>query len=69
MQVWFKSDLRVDDHPGLLRASSAKKALPIFCFDPSLYRSLLRTPNGMQGTHPGWGKLFTVWLERQLGLS
>ena len=49
MQVWFKSDLRVDDHPGLHLASKAARVLPVFCFDPKLHTHLLRTPNGLEG--------------------
>ena len=48
-QVWFKSDLRVDDHPGLHLASKAASILPVFCFDPKLHTHLLRTPNGLEG--------------------
>ena len=51
MQVWFKSDLRVDDHPGLHLASKAARVLPVFCFDPKLHTHLLRTPNGLEGKH------------------
>ena len=48
-QVWFKQDLRTDDHPGLKLADDAASVLPVFCFDPALYTQLLRTPNGLQG--------------------
>jgi len=48
-QVWLKSDLRVDDHPGLHLASKAERVVPVFCFDPRLHTQLLRTPNGLEG--------------------
>lgn len=50
VQVWFKSDLRLDDHPGLHLAKDAASLLPVFCFDPELYLHLLRTPTGLKGT-------------------
>ncbi|CAN8325888.1 unnamed protein product [Cochlearia groenlandica] len=31
--VWFKQDLRVDDHPGLLDASNHGNVLPLYVFD------------------------------------
>lgn len=49
MQLWFKADLRTDDHPGLRMAENAAQVLPVFCFDPSLYTQLLRTSNGLEG--------------------
>lgn len=32
--VWFKHDLRLDDHPGLAAASEYQHVLPLFIFDP-----------------------------------
>ena len=50
MQVWLKHDLRLDDHPGLIRASQHASAIvPTFCMDPKLYVHLQRTPNGISG--------------------
>lgn len=50
MQVWLKHDLRLDDHPGLIRASQHATAIvPTFCMDPGLYVHLQRTPNGIPG--------------------
>ncbi|KAF8056019.1 cry [Scenedesmus sp. PABB004] len=50
VMVWFKHDLRVGDHPGLLAAlrSGGEEALvvPFFCLDPDLYCSLALTPAG-----------------------
>ncbi|KAK9810106.1 hypothetical protein WJX72_004967 [[Myrmecia] bisecta] len=47
--VWYKHDLRVDDHPGLHMALQAKRPIvPVFCFDAALYSQLLRTPAGLQ---------------------
>jgi len=49
-QVWFKQDLRLDDHPGLVQAAAAGAPLvPLFCFDPALYAHLLRAPHGLEG--------------------
>ncbi|XP_010532255.1 PREDICTED: uncharacterized protein LOC104808287 isoform X2 [Tarenaya hassleriana] len=31
--VWFKHDLRVDDHPGLLAASKCQAIVPLYVFD------------------------------------
>mmetsp|Transcript_28751 Transcript_28751/g.80959 ORF Transcript_28751/g.80959 Transcript_28751/m.80959 type:complete len:730 (-) Transcript_28751:443-2632(-) len=45
--VWFKYDLRTDDHPGMVWAAGASKAIiPFFCFDPSQYTQVLRSPGG-----------------------
>ena len=49
VQVWFKADLRIDDHPGLKLVETAFQALPVFCFDANLYTQLIRTPNGLEG--------------------
>ena len=48
LQVWFKHDLRLDDHPGLEKATSAE-VVPVFCFDPRQLLHLLRTSHGLQG--------------------
>eukprot|EP00898_Chlorokybus_atmophyticus_P003492 jgi/Chlat1/4143/Chrsp27S04228 len=36
--VWFKQDLRLDDHPGFHRAlkQSSSGVIPVYCFDPDL---------------------------------
>ncbi|KAK6926363.1 Alpha/beta hydrolase fold-1 [Dillenia turbinata] len=34
--LWFKHDLRVDDHPGLLAASQYRTVLPLYIFDPRI---------------------------------
>lgn len=31
--LWFKQDLRIDDHPGLVRASRFKTLIPVYVFD------------------------------------
>jgi hypothetical protein len=50
VQVWFKHDLRTDDHPGLLSAAAAAAPVaPCYCFDERLYGHLLRTPLGFEG--------------------
>ena len=43
--VWFKHDLRIDDHPGLHEALISKKdIIPFFCFDPKRYEALVHSP-------------------------
>jgi pimeloyl-ACP methyl ester carboxylesterase len=45
--VWFKHDLRVDDHPGLHMAygnsveNSAAMTVPVFVFDPRVYAGMI----------------------------
>lgn len=35
--VWFKQDLRTDDHPGLVQASSWNRiVVPVYVFDPRI---------------------------------
>ena len=49
LQLWFKHDLRIDDHPGLHYALSRQQGVvPLFCFDPG-HQNLLRTPHGIEG--------------------
>jgi deoxyribodipyrimidine photolyase len=31
--LWFKHDLRVDDHPGLVAASKYRSLVPLYVFD------------------------------------
>jgi hypothetical protein len=31
--LWFKHDLRVDDHPGLVAASKSRALVPLYVFD------------------------------------
>ena len=48
--MWFKHDLRTDDHPGLADAAAAAGTIvPCYCFDERLYGPLLRTPLGFEG--------------------
>ncbi|KAL2920496.1 Cryptochrome DASH chloroplastic/mitochondrial [Bienertia sinuspersici] len=42
--VWFKHDLRIDDHPGIVAASSHSSVVPLYVFDPRL---LSRFPDEM----------------------
>ena len=36
--VWFRNDLRVDDHTGLKSAiENSNKVIGIYCFNPNLY--------------------------------
>lgn len=40
--VWFKHDLRLDDHPGLHRVvEQGNQVVPIFVFDPKIYSSVV----------------------------
>lgn len=49
--IWFKNDLRIEDHPGLLKAAgSGAPVVPLFVFDTDLYGSLAYLPGGAQGT-------------------
>jgi deoxyribodipyrimidine photolyase len=55
LQVWFKHDLRLDDHPGLLAALEREKqhggggVILAFVLDPAYYPHLLATPSGVEG--------------------
>jgi DNA photolyase len=55
LQVWFKHDLRLDDHPGLVAALEREKqhssggVILAFVFDPAYYPHLLATPSGVEG--------------------
>ncbi len=42
--VWFKHDLRVDDHPGLAAAAEYEQVLPLFIFDPQICTGYQRHP-------------------------
>ena len=33
--LWFKQDLRLDDHPALQAALDAERLLPLFILDPN----------------------------------
>jgi deoxyribodipyrimidine photo-lyase len=36
--VWFRNDLRIDDHTGLKSAiENSSKVIGIYCFNPKLY--------------------------------
>ncbi|CAD7701138.1 unnamed protein product [Ostreobium quekettii] len=53
--VWFKNDLRLDDHPGLFEAASAGAAVvPFYCVDPKVAGQLRRIPGGVELL---WGAL------------
>ncbi|GMY07764.1 cryptochrome dash, chloroplastic/mitochondrial [Fagus crenata] len=43
--LWFKHDLRVDDHPGLVAASKSRALVPLYVFD---HRILSRYSDEMQ---------------------
>jgi pimeloyl-ACP methyl ester carboxylesterase len=44
--VWFKHDMRIDDHPGLHHALAVgEHVVPFFCFDPVRYRQALESPS------------------------
>lgn len=45
--VWFKHDLRISDHPGLLAAAATgRPVVPFFCLDPEAYADLALQPSG-----------------------
>lgn len=37
--MWFKHDLRVDDHPGLLAASKHRAVIPLYVLDRRILSS------------------------------
>jgi pimeloyl-ACP methyl ester carboxylesterase len=40
--VWFKRDLRLDDHPGLCNVvEQGNQVVPVFVFDPEIYSSVV----------------------------
>lgn len=43
--VWFKRDLRIDDHPGLATASSYSHVIPLFVYDPVLLSGIFPLPS------------------------
>lgn len=48
--LWYKHDLRIDDHPGLHQAlENGSNIIPIFCFDPAKYAGIAQTPSGAKG--------------------
>ena len=50
LQVWYKHDLRTDDHPGLTAAATGGGPIvPFYCFDARYCAQLLRTPRGIEG--------------------
>jgi len=58
-QVWFKHDLRLDDHPGLAAALERHSrrgggVIATFVFDPHYYVHLLTTPGGIEGEACHW---------------
>lgn len=34
--LWYKHDLRVDDHPGIVLASMHRTLVPLYIFDPRI---------------------------------
>ncbi|MCE5166914.1 hypothetical protein HAX54_029519, partial [Datura stramonium] len=34
--LWYKHDLRVDDHPGIVAASMHRTLVPLYIFDPRI---------------------------------
>lgn len=52
LQIWFKHDLRLDDHPGLQKAVAAETNLvPVYCIDPSQLLHLLHASHGLDGEY------------------
>ncbi|PRW33974.1 deoxyribodipyrimidine photolyase isoform A [Chlorella sorokiniana] len=47
--LWYKHDLRLDDHPGWQQAAAAAgPVVPVFCFDPARYAQLVLPPGGAE---------------------
>ncbi|TNF64683.1 MAG: hypothetical protein EP307_01975, partial [Rhodobacteraceae bacterium] len=36
--LWFKRDLRIDDHPALARAAALGPVLPVYVVEPEYWR-------------------------------
>lgn len=59
--LWYKHDLRLDDHPGWHQALAAAAAgaagpvVPVFIFDPARYAALVLPPGGAEGARGGAG--------------
>ena len=72
--LWFKHDLRIDDHPGIHQALAFKsntahtntKIIPFFCFDPGCYEPLAHAPPSATALHRAITSLKTS-LQTQLG--
>ncbi len=49
--LWFRNDLRTDDHPGLTAAaaSSLRQLLPVYVVDPAQLAHMAFTPGGPEG--------------------
>ncbi|KAL4854579.1 Pheophytinase [Chlorella vulgaris] len=50
--LWYKRDLRLDDHPGWHAAAAAAGSagvVPVFCFDPARYAHLVLPRGGAEG--------------------
>ena len=55
--LWYKHDLRLDDHPGWHQAlavgqqaaAASGPVVPVFCFDPARYAQLVLPPGGAEG--------------------
>ena len=57
MLLWYKRDLRLDDHPGWHQAlASGASIIPVFCFDPALYAPLVLPPGGAEGEQARSGR-------------
>ena len=60
--MWFKHDLRTDDHPGLADpAAAAAPVVACYCFDERLCGHLLRTPRGFEGVRAGVSTYLVVF--------
>eukprot|EP00873_Tetraselmis_striata_P041449 jgi/Tetstr1/461713/TSEL_000607.t1 len=50
--VWYKHDLRTDDHIGLVAAAdAAAEMVPLFVFDPEQFKQVLRSPGGAEALY------------------
>ena len=61
--LWFKNDLRVTDHPGLLEAASRSggRGISVFVFDPEVYSPHLESEADVK-----WLREALVSLKREL---
>lgn len=55
--LWFKQDLRVDDHPGLVQASKYPSLVPLYVFD----RRILSCESSSSLAHLLFSLLLLVW--------
>lgn len=56
--LWFKNDLRIDDHPGLLKAiQNYHQIIPFYSLDPDLIKGIVDVPGGLELLYTSLSKL------------